>query len=345
MSDEIQQIKDAAGEYKRWALEARKKYIELRLRQDPEIRSLYIRAADRIARRLKEIQTKTVSGRLMLRHLQELEMQLRNEENRFVQDFSKKMEEYIEEAVNASAGYSQEVLIEAVKEAETRLEPGLIRELFARVNRQAVEACWARTKKGLYLSDRIWQKGEDFRNTMRDLIQEAVAIGQDAVKTARMLQQYVRQGAQTLAKDYPNMMERMNGRIPGDVCYAALRLARTEMTAAFGEGTIAAARVSPSYKGMKWVLSKSHPVTDICDTLASADYGLGPGVYPPGEEPPYPAHPNELCHLVPVHEQPEDFVQRLKRWKDNPASEPKIEKWYQNIYRQGGVNSDLRYRD
>jgi len=38
MSREIEEIKDAAGAYRKWALEARKKYIELRLRQDPEMR-------------------------------------------------------------------------------------------------------------------------------------------------------------------------------------------------------------------------------------------------------------------------------------------------------------------
>jgi len=204
--------------------------------------------------------------------------------------------------------------------------------MFATVNHQAVEACWARTKKGLFLSDRIWEQGEKYRNTMRDIIQEAVATGQDAVKTARMLQQYVRHGVQTLAKDYPNMMKRMKGRVPGNISYEALRLARTEMTAAFGEGTIAAARVSPSYQGMKYILSKSHSIIDICDTITSLDRGLGAGVYLPGEEPPYPFHPNCLCIAVPVHEQPEDFITRLKKWRNNPESEPILEEWYKNIY-------------
>jgi len=186
----------------------------------------------------------------------------------------------------------------------------------------------------LFLSDRIWEKSEKFRATMRDLIQESVAIGQDAVKTARMLQQYVRKDARSLVQDYPNMMERMGSWIPDDLCYEALRLARTEMTAAFGEGTIAAARVSPSYKGMKWVLSKSHLMVDICDTLAEHDEGLGPGVYLPGNEPPYPAHPQCLCVLVPVHEEPEMFVERLKKWRDNPSNDQELEEWYNKIYKR-----------
>ncbi len=329
MAREIDEIKDAAGAYRKWALEARKKYIELRMRQDPEIRGLYIRAADRVAKELRKLALKTPSSYLRKRQLEELEVALRAEAERLSGNLTKVLETYIEEAVNAGAGYSQAVTLDLFEKAGIKM-PGL-RHLFAGVNTQAVEACWARTKKGLFLSDRIWQQGEKYRNAMRDIIQEAVATGQDAVKTARMLQQYVRQGAQTLARDYPNMMKRMEGRVPKDICYEALRLARTETTAAFGEGTLAAARVSPSYLGMKYILSKSHPMVDICDAITSQDNGFGPGVYPPGQEPVYPFHPQCLCIAIPVHESPEAFVARLKKWVDNPGSEPALEKWYNEI--------------
>ena len=333
MPREIDEIKDAAGAYRKWALEARKKYIELRLRQDPEIRGLYIRAADRVAKELRKLALKTPSNYLRYylrkRQLEELEAALRAEADRLTGSLTKAFEQYIEQAVEAGGGYSQVIVLDLFKKAG--MDITRLRTMFATVNRQAVEACWARTKKGLFLSDRIWQQGENFRNTMRDIIQEAVATGQDAVKTARMLQQYVRQGKSTLAANYPNMMERMAGRVPGDICYEALRLARTEMTAAFGEGTVSAAQVSPSYIGMKWVLSHSHPVVDICDTLSAHDEGLGRGVYSPGNEPPFPAHPNCLCALVPVHEDPEKFVQRLKKWINDPSSDQELEKWYQEL--------------
>lgn len=340
MSREIEEIKDAAGAYRKWALGARKKYIELTLRQDLEIRGLYIRAADRVAQELRKLALKTPSSYIRKRQLEELESALRAEAERLAGNLEKALETYIEQAVDAGTGYSQAVTLNLFEKAGIKM-PGL-RHLFAGVNRQAVEACWARTKKGLFLSDRIWQQGEKYRNAMRDIIQEAVATGQDAVKTARMLQRYVRQGAQTLARDYPKMMERMKGRIPGDVCYEALRLARTEMTAAFGEGTIAAARVSPSYIGIKWVLSHSHPMVDICDTLAEHDEGLGRGVYSSGDEPPYPAHPNCICSLVPVHEEPEKFVERLKKWRDDPTSDQELERWYKDIYQ--AETGDNRFR-
>ncbi len=334
MSREIDELKNIAGDYRRWALEARRDYIKLRLRQDLEIRALYVRAADNVAKKLRRLVITSPSGIIYRNHLEEMERALRIEVDKFTANYQQRMKTYITEAVSAGTGYSKAITSDLFKRAG--LSTGVGR-LFAGVNNQAVEACWARTKKGLCLSDRIWRQGENFNSTMRNIIQDAVATGQDAVTTARALEQYVRHGKQTLAKDYPEMMKRMAGRVPGNLSYEALRLARTESTAAFGEGTIAAAQVTPSYIGMKYILSASHPIPDICDVITSHDSGLGPGVYPPGEEPVYPFHPNCLCIAVPVHEQPEDFVQKLKRWKETPGSEPNIEEWYQNIYRQQGV--------
>ena len=342
MSDEIDGIKDAAGAYRRWALGARKEYINLRLRQDPEIRGLYIRSANRVAKELRQLVLKTPSSYLRKRQLEELEAALQTEADRLRGSLEGALGKYIEQAVDTGAGYSQTVTMDLLKKAGIEA-PGL-RSVFASVNRQAVEACWARTKKGLHLSDRIWKQGDKYRDTMRDVIQEAVATGQDAVKAARMLEQYVRQGKKTLAASYPKMMERMGSRIPGDICYEALRLARTEMTAAFGEGSLAAAQASPSYIGMKYIMSASHPVFDICDIITAHDSGLGPGVYAPGDEPSYPFHPQCLCIAIPVHEQPEKFVERLKRWKENSDIEPEIEKWYNKVYQGKAKDAQERLK-
>lgn len=328
MSKEIDALKKVAGPYKKWALQARKQYIDIRFRQDPEIRNLYLRVVKKIAVELKKYPGKSYNKK----RLETIERLLQKEINQFVEKYTDSMKEYISEAVSAGSTYSKLVTLDGFNKAG--IDSTGIRALFASVNFQATEACWARTKKGIYLSDRIWQKGLSFKTNITDIIQESVVLGQDAAKTARMLEQYVKHGRRTLAQDYPNMMKRMGNRIPGDISYEALRLARTETTAAFGEGNIAAAQVSPSYLGMKWILSKSHPVKDICDELAAHDEGLGRGVYSPGNEPAYPAHPNCLCILIPVHECPDKFVTRLKKWKRDPRNDQQLEDWYNKIYRR-----------
>src|SRR5690606_20789925 len=196
------------------------------------------------AERLRNLQLTTFSSVITAWQLAELLQALQAEAERISGELTTAFQVYIAQAVEAGSGYSKAILIDAFRRAG--IDTGGVVSLFATINRQAIEACWARTRNGLFLSDKIWEKSEKARDVMRDIIQEAVATGQEAVETARMLEQYVKNGTRTLARQYPDMMKRMAGRIPKDLSYEALRLARTEMTAAFGEGTILAARVLPS---------------------------------------------------------------------------------------------------
>ena len=106
------------------------------------------------------------------------------------------------------------------------------------------------------------------------------------------------------------------------------------MTAAYCECFLVSAKVNPGTKGVKYILSKSLPKQDICDDITGTDaYGLGIGVYPIDSAPSYPFHPHCLCVVLTVNEQPKDLVERIKRWNKNPMSEPSLEAWYQNIYK------------
>jgi len=83
---------------------------------------------------------------------------------------------------------------------------------------------------------------------------------------------------------------------------------------------------------VKWVLSSEHPEYEICDELAYADQGLGPGVYRVEDAPPMPAHPNCLCFFTEVVEDPTAFVQRLERFRDNPDSDPELQAYWQRTF-------------
>ncbi|MGE5593174.1 MAG: hypothetical protein ACM3X3_05785 [Betaproteobacteria bacterium] len=327
----ILRIKSESDEqFARYILEARSEFLRLRLRQEPAIRKIYLDAADRVAEEIRRL--KPTIGPLTRNHLKALEKSLRAEADRISQAITKKLEEDLPLAVKAGASPLQWQLMQAVQDAGIRLSAWKIQRGFGDVNARAVEAIWARTRNGMKLSNRIWEKGTEAREAIRTIIWDSTARGRDAVKIARDIEKYVRHGRGTLAKDYPNMMERMGKRIPKNLSYEALRLARTEMTMAFQEGTYAAGRVNPSYRGVRWMLSSSHPLRDVCDDLAEADlYNLGPGGYPAGEEPITP-HPNCLCYQIPLVENTGEFVERLKRWLRDPGSEPDLEKWYNEIY-------------
>jgi hypothetical protein len=332
MSKEIDNLKAVAGNYKTWALQARKRFIDLRLQQDLEIRQLYIKLTKNISNQLK----KEGLSKFNKRKLQHIYSVLKQQESLLKGQLTINFEKYTKANVETATGYSKAIVINAIeKSGIKKIEKPVIKNMYFRVNQRAVESVWSRTKDGLYLSDNIWNKCTNYRKNMTTIIQSAVADGQDCVKTARALEKYVLKGKRTLAEDYPGMMARMGSRVPNDVCYEALRLARTEMTSAYGEATVMAGMVSPSCNGIKFILSSSHPKPDICDDITGADnYGLGTGVYPIDEAPVYPFHPNCLCITLTVNEQPEQFVERLKKWSNNPMSEPGLENWYQNVYKK-----------
>jgi hypothetical protein len=334
---EIDQIAAATRneEYKRRFLQARREFIELRLKQDLEIRQVYARSADHIADEIRKLALKAPSSYIRKQQLEELERMLRLEVGQLTDDLDAALRRQIHGAVLAGTTYSKGVTTTLFQDAgSTLVTASGINSMFARVNARAVEAAWQRTLKGLKVSDRIWRAGANYGTQLTRLVQESVAIGQDAVKTARMLERYVKAGAGTLLRDYPEAWERLKGRVPKDISYEALRLARTEATAAFGQASIAAARLTPSYVGIKYCLSAQHRIYDICDVLAAADEdGLGPGVYAPGNEPVYPAHPNTMSFLVPVHAQPDEMVEKIKEWAQNPAAQPELERWYNDVYK------------
>lgn len=78
------------------------------------------------------------------------------------------------------------------------------------------------------------------------------------------------------------------------------RIARTERQIANIRAVGDAMSQDRSVIGFKWVLNALHPEPDICDRLASVDFGLGKGVFPKRLYPRSVGHPNCLCTIIPV---------------------------------------------
>jgi hypothetical protein len=90
-----------------------------------------------------------------------------------------------------------------------------------------------------------------------------------------------------------------------------MTLARTEINNAFTESQIECAKREPWNDGIKWNLSASHRVPDICDVYASQDlYEMGAGVYPPDKVP--VRHPNCWCFLTDVLKSLDEVARLLK---------------------------------
>ena len=108
--------------------------------------------------------------------------------------------------------------------------------------------------------------------------------------------------------------------------YIADRIARTEMSAAWGECFFAKHLDDSDVIAFRWVLNSRHLRYDICDVYATVDmFGLGPGVYPKGKYPRRPAHPHCMCPIEPVYigeidSDPDKEDQILNKAKFNPKA-------------------------
>lgn len=83
--------------------------------------------------------------------------------------------------------------------------------------------------------------------------------------------------------------------------YIADRIARTEISRAWGVAVLNKYRADPDIIGFKWTLGARHRIFDICDFHAEIDsYGLGKGIYPKDVFPVRPAHPHCMCGITPI---------------------------------------------
>lgn len=125
------------------------------------------------------------------------------------------------------------------------------------------------------------------------------------------VEQIIRQGiisglsAKELAAD---VYKYVSPKAPGGASYAAMRLARTEINNAFHERQLLGAN-RPGVRAVKWNLSGSHRVPDLCNVYAA--HG-GDGEWPVGEVPEKP-HPNCFCYLTYVMMEPDEFKNALAR--------------------------------
>lgn len=85
------------------------------------------------------------------------------------------------------------------------------------------------------------------------------------------------------------------------MAYNAQRIVRTERANAYGASIRNGFIADPDVVGMRYILSSSHAIEDICDLYTGADlYGMGAGGYPLEHGPDYPFHPNCQCQIEPI---------------------------------------------
>lgn len=181
-------------------------------------------------------------------------------------------------------------------------------DLIYNPNTGALRSFIARQEKGINLSDRVWNLIEPYKFELEAGLADAINKGESAAKTATKLKRYLNEPDKLFRR-----VRNENGNLqlskaakayhPGQGVYRssyknALRLTATENNIAYRTADFERWNKQSFTKGIEIKLSKSHPLFDICDTLA--------GTYPKDFK--FTGwHPRCLCYAVPVLVSDDEF--------------------------------------
>ena len=175
---------------------------------------------------------------------------------------------------------------------------------------------------GYRLSDRVWRSAVKTRSAIDKLLVYHIRNGTAAVDIAKELEKF-------LAREARGRTLKPYGRWGS---YEARRLARTEITAALGRGTIAAAQANPFVNQIEWALSPDRTGEWVCNCEANAEASP----YDVNSVPSYPDHPHCMCTLRPITISTDEAVKDIRAWLAGGESQQE----YESTFSMTGVPFD-----
>ena len=168
---------------------------------------------------------------------------------------------------------------------------------------------------GMVLSDKVWKTAKQLRDEMEIAISVSLGSGKSASTISREVRQYLREpdklfrrarvGTDADGNPVYKLSEAAKAYHPGRGVYRssyknAMRLARTETNAAYRTADSERWQQMEFVTGIRISLSHSHPMPDICDTLA--------GDYPKDFK--FTGwHPQCFCYATPITVSQDKFVE------------------------------------
>lgn len=191
-------------------------------------------------------------------------------------------------------------------------------------NSNAKAAFEQRRKRGLGLSDKVWQYTGQYKQELEMALDIGIGEGKSAQELSREVRRYLKQPNMLFRKvrdkhGVLHLSKRAKAYHPGRGVYRssaknALRMVATETNIAYRSADYLNTKASPWIVGIRIVLSNNHtckdsqgvaqPFTDICDKLA--------GRYPKDFK--FTGwHPNCRCHIEYIHKTDEEVERDTRR--------------------------------
>lgn len=308
-----------SDEFEKYILKNRKDWIKLKKIQEKELGRLYIQFAENIKKDARRIIDKT--GWSYTQKKKEISALLK-EADRLTNGFKRTLNGVLID----SANLGQEVNGVILEKYSQRLSgAGFdvdLKRVLTGVTDDTVKAIYSRIwEDGLKLSDRIWLLEKRTKREIERIVLEEIVSGRPA--SSKVLEHRLNK---LLNPSRRAITTKLHGR---RVQFDAARLLRTERTIAFREADRMASLKNPGIIGIQWHTSGDACTT--CSDFASNDEGLGSGVYKPENLPANP-HPHCECYTTDKAISSQQFVNNWIGYMNNPASQPQLGQWYENIY-------------
>lgn len=191
----------------------------------------------------------------------------------------------------------QDLMADKVLKAYTATVDKQKYKVLYQTNSDALKAFQNRKDRGFNVSAKLWQQSTIYKEELEAAISCAIQKGTSAVTLSKQISKYLLDFP-SLQKDYKEKYG--SAEHLKDCEYRSIRLARSEINMAYQTAENERWKQMDFVVGYEIKLSGSHPVHDICDTLA--------GKYPKGFV--WTGwHPNDLCYKIPILKTEEEFWQ------------------------------------
>lgn len=278
--------------------------LNVSIKQQREIQSMYKRLAQQVQRQAKKLQGKdNISSTLRQEYLNKLANQLT--------DASDEVGQEIDRVIRSSMKTTAQGVVIAQRKFLSKIGMFGIEGAFSYVPNEIVTSI---ATGNIYddnwsLSAAIWGMSKKTHKDIDKIIAEGVALNKSAYDIAKDLEIYVNPAARkewNWSKVYPG-----TNRV---IDYNAQRLARTLVAHAYQQSLEKTCEKNPFVTGYKWVSANSDRTCELCKERDGQ-------IYAKGDLP--LDHPNGICTFVAIiPDNVTDISNRLADWvkgKSDPA--------------------------
>jgi intein/homing endonuclease len=267
---------------------ARENYLILQQRAARELHDLYVAAADEVAAVIKELEANGRGTGLTAASKRELEKALR----KTAKDLTSGIEPGIINTIQEQTDLLSESHIKFIQDglslsgmATDVISGEVIASMYSGLNQTLIETTYNRLFNGYTFKYRLSLLRSNWAADVDNVIVSGFMQNRDVIDIAVDLQKYARGGKAGLVRRYGKLergTKTFMKRIPKNLDYRALRLARSELYISLQDAAKLQGRLNPAVRKYNWNLTAGSEHICICPDLAADS----PYVY--NEVPNYP---------------------------------------------------------